>query len=170
MLQKLWNVARVSIRVDGKSDRDRRLSWTAEILGRSVDSWSDLGRTKEVDDLKGALLAIAQPSDLGAQLRQARQRHTRARFVLDRLIVRLGVDRNYVQGVIDQMAFLHPSSFIRHPSLDELTFEELEKVLIALRKQIARQKKTGAAPATSANNGNTDDLVPSSSHAVEAPF
>jgi hypothetical protein len=102
----------------------------------------------DFDKVLGELRAISKPGDLNAQLRQVRGAHRRARYALDQLIRELGVDRNYVEAIIDQMAFLHPSSFSPHPSLDSLTEPELKKVIIALRKQVkrAREQVTRAQP------------------------
>lgn len=116
----------------------RRHAIHLETLGTDKSS-RDFTNT-DFDQILGAFRAISRPGDLNAQLRQIRGAHRRAEWALDRLMRKLGVDRNYVQGVIDHMDFEHEGSAIRHPNLDDLTFQELEKVIIALRKQTKRQR------------------------------
>lgn len=99
----------------------------------------------DFDQVLGELRAISKPGDLNAQLRQVRGAHRRAEWSLHRLMVKLGVDRNYVQGIIDRMDFEHAGP-IRHPSLDELTEPELKKVIIALRKHSRRKREPAEVP------------------------
>jgi hypothetical protein len=94
----------------------------------------------DFDQVLGELRAISQPGNLNAQLRQVRGAHRRAEWSLHRLMRKLGVDRNYVQCIIDHMDFEHAGFVTRHPKLDDLTFEELQKVIIALRKQAKRKE------------------------------
>ena len=94
----------------------------------------------DFDKVLGALRAISRPNDLNAQLHQVRGTHRRARHALDVLMIGLGVGRNYVQGVVDKMNFEHRGSATLHPSVNDLTVDELKKVIIALRKQAKRKR------------------------------
>lgn len=113
----------------------------------------------DFDKVLGALRAISKPGDLNAQLRQVRGAHRRARFALDQLIAEHGVDRNYVQGIIDQMFPTrapapdrardrwqdeHDQPARPRKLLGELTVDELKKVIIALRKQVKRAQRQPA--------------------------
>ncbi len=123
-------------------ETERRHEITIEALG--IDKSHLDFDNADFDKVLGALRAISKPGDLNAQIRQARGQHRRMHYELDRLMEKLGVDRNYVQGVVDQMAFHHPSSITHHPSIDDLTADELKKVLIALRKQTKRPTREPA--------------------------
>lgn len=132
-----------------------RSTWTKleENTARHLVTMEALGIDKshleftnaDFDKVLGALRAISQPGNLNAQLRQVRGQHRRMEWALDRLMKKLGVDRNYVQAVVDRMDFEHRTSATLHPKLEDLTAPELEKVLIALRKQVKRKKDNDPA-------------------------
>ncbi len=136
-----WREWSAAHKADPKADRHQL---HVEALGHDK---SHLDFTNDdFDKVLGAFRAISRPGDLNAQLRQIRGQHRRALYILERLMRQLGVDRNYVQAVIDQMQIEHPTAFTRHPTLDDLTAPELEKVIIALRKQAKRQCEPAEAP------------------------
>lgn len=142
-------------------ENTRRHAITIEALGHDK-SHLDFSNS-DFDKVLGALRAISKPGDLNAQLRQVRGAHRRARYALDQLMRELQVDRNYVQGVVDQMNFggtpafsfsdaLRPDAWQRERErakvpkrlLEELTEPELKKVIIALRKQVRRNLAVSA--------------------------
>lgn len=146
-------------------ENERRHDITIEALGRDK---SHLEFTNaDFDKVLGALRAISKPGDLNAQIRQARQQDIRARYVLDRLMVKLGKGRNYVQGVIDKIYNDDPAPDLNKLPLEEraaarwqrerardsrprklmenLTADEMKPVLNALREQVKRRRN--AAPA-----------------------
>jgi hypothetical protein len=135
-------------------ESQRRHKVTIDSLG--YDKSHSEFTNKEFDLVLGGLRAISQPGNLGAQLRQVRGDHVRALYALERVMKKLGVDRNYVQGIIDHMDFSAPDG--RDPDRDrweeerersarprkffgELTFPELQKVIIALRLQLKRKNE-----------------------------
>lgn len=140
-------------------ENTRRHEITLKALGHDK-SHVDFSNS-EFDLVLAELRAISRPDDLNAQLRQTRGAHIRAQHLLDRLMRQLGVDRNYVQGVIDQMFPTRAPAPDRprdrwqderdQPSrprrlLDQLTGPELQKVIIALRKQLKRQRQPEEVP------------------------
>lgn len=60
-----------------RSDRQLRLDFFSQALGRPIASSSQIGKLKDFDELKAACLAVIQPNNLEAQLRQAEMEKTR---------------------------------------------------------------------------------------------
>lgn len=158
-----WSAAKRALMLSASPARTRE-TWTKleENTRRHEITIRALGADKshvdftnaEFDQVLGELRAISKPGDLNAQLRQVRGAHRRAEWSLDRLMRKLGVDRNYVQGIVDQMfePVIIPASFAMwdrerrrttapRKLLDKLTESELKKVIIALRKQLKRQRE-----------------------------
>ena len=68
-----------------KNDRQLRLDTFSRVLGRRINSASEIGKLKEFDVLKAHLLALARPADLDAQLQQVEQPVIRLRFKIREL-------------------------------------------------------------------------------------
>jgi hypothetical protein len=131
----------------------RRHELTAQALGRDK-SWNDL-TNPDVDKVKAALLSIIQPDNLDAQLRQVRQENRRALWIIHKLMRELGVNDNFVNGVIEQIKDgVDPNSpdaawqrererSGRRRNLEELSVCELKQEMDALRS-IAKRNSNSA--------------------------
>ena len=138
MLLELWHEATTAIHIQGDSDRERRLNWSEQVIGRRVESWNDLNRRSDVDLLKARLLAILRPADLNAQLNQLRQARKRAEYRLRQLMAELEVGWNYVAEIVHTM---NVEGKLGSNDIDELDARELTKVVIALEQQARRRSK-----------------------------
>ena len=94
----------------------------------------------DFDKVLAELRAISRPADLNAQLRQLNQQHYRLLFGIRKLASELhGAGwRRYVAGIIDHM---NADGALQGSDLDQLAPADLEKIMIALRKDQARQKQ-----------------------------
>jgi hypothetical protein len=100
---------------------------------------------REFDKVIAHLQSIVQPDNLSLQLRQLKQENKRAIFVVNRIAREMGKDRNFINGVIQQIEDgvdpNNPSEAWqrerehtgRRRTLEELTVSELKRVMDALR-------------------------------------
>jgi hypothetical protein len=84
---------------------------------------------------QGALLAIIEPGDLNAQLRQLNQGRARVLNGIIRLKRELDVNDAYVQAIIERM---NAEGRLGTSDIDDLGAEELRKVIVALREHKRR--------------------------------
>jgi len=100
----------------------------------------------DFDKVKGAMLAIIEPGNLNAQLHALAQVKKRALWRIDQLLVAMGKNRRFAEGVAQQIQDgIDPNSSdsqwqhertrtsSRTRSLAELSPVELKKVMSALR-------------------------------------
>lgn len=76
LMADLWPAAAAALGCS-KEDRERRLAEISAALGRPVASAGDIKTNVDFDRVKSHLLAISQPSNLDAQMRQANMSRTR---------------------------------------------------------------------------------------------
>ena len=76
LMAELWPAAAAALGCS-KEDRERRLTEISRALGRPVDSASDIKTNRDFDQVKAHLLALSQPANLDAQVRQATMPRTR---------------------------------------------------------------------------------------------
>jgi len=81
LMAELWPAA---ARVIGCSaqDRDRRLEEISLALGRPVNSASDIKTNEDFDKVKARMLALSQPANVDAQLKQLDQSHKRLVYAI----------------------------------------------------------------------------------------
>ncbi len=143
MLFGLWNQARQILRARGFSPAEadaERAALTLRTLGEPR-SWKALS-DDDVDEIKGALLALTEPTDLDAQVGQLNGARRRRWYVLDRLLARLGgKPREYAEGIVQRM---HREGRVDKDNLGEVNDEGFDAVIVALRAQVRRAK--GDAP------------------------
>ncbi|MFL6416120.1 MAG: hypothetical protein ACJ74Y_10700 [Bryobacteraceae bacterium] len=107
---------------------------------------------RDMDLFVGSAMAILQPGNLDAQLRQVRQGNKRALWMVRQLMREMNVNDNYVRGVIEQIEDgVDPNttdawqrererSHSRR-DLEQLTVPELKKVASALRSIKRRNQR-----------------------------
>ena len=99
-----WAVARRTLRAEGLSPKEcdaRRHQVHAEELGEDM---SHLDFTEDdFDAVLAGFWKISYPHDLVRQLRQLNMRKTRMLYKIDQLLVKLGKDRRFAEGVIAQI-------------------------------------------------------------------
>ena len=91
----------------------------------------------EVDLVKARLLALTQPDDLDAQLAQMEQPHRRQWFVLDRLCAKFG-GRAYATAIARRM---NAEGRLGSADLENLRKQYLQKVIVALTRQVRRKER-----------------------------
>jgi hypothetical protein len=146
MLFGLWKRA-IAVLMPGREtwtkheEDQRRHALTLDTLGEEK-SWSDLSNS-DVDKLKGALIAIIEPGDLNAQLRQLNQGRARVLNGISRLKREIDVDDAYVQAIIERM---NAEAKLGTSDIDDLDADELRKVIVALREHKRRGGGTVREP------------------------
>jgi len=130
MLFSLFSRAMAASRVVGTIACDQeRERITIKVLG-SARSWSTFNN-QDVDKMKGALLAIIDPTNLNAQVKQIRMPRTRTLYAI----------RQFDQPLWSKIAF---GKFQGQTDLDLLTDEQLDQLRITLyerRRSKARKAR-----------------------------
>jgi hypothetical protein len=89
----------------------------------------------DLDKVKAAMLAIVEPGNLNAQLRQLNQKRARLLFGIRKLARSMGADDFYIAGILRTM---NSEGKLGSSILEELAPHDLEKVMIALRQHERR--------------------------------
>lgn len=157
LYRREWNNCRKVLRIRGLSPTaadEQRHAMHVQAIGTDKSSL-DLTNA-DFDKILAAFRAISRSSDLAPQINAQEQPVKRRRYVIRDLCRQLGHDEGYAYGIAHEMARgddeLRPGKKkrgARLPSgdLDELDAGGLDKVIIALRKQVAREKEaTAIAP------------------------
>lgn len=97
----------------------------------------------DFDKVKAAMLAIIEPGDLSAQLRQLSQERNRLLYGIRRMVRELGAGEAYVQAIIERM---NAEGDLGGNDLEELAPADLRKVMVALRQHERRGGGTVAEP------------------------
>ena len=116
-----------------RPDADRRALHVELGLPESRKKWGN----REFDEWKRACLAISAPADLDAQLDGLGGEVKRRLFVIRKLLGQLGEPESYAETTARRMGL--------RPPLASLTPAQLEKVIVALRKQLRRDRREPAA-------------------------
>jgi hypothetical protein len=161
---KLWAAAKVALVKSGLSPKEaeaRRHEIHREALG--VETSHTIFTNADFDKVKAAFLAIAQPGNMAAQIRQAAMPRERLLRSIDYLCDALGEDRTYAAAITTRMNhggrigqpwkdkrvagfdYAHTKEErIARPELqiEELDESELGKVIVALKKVCRRKWPT----------------------------
>ena len=111
-------------------------------LPESRKEWTN----RHFDEWKRACLAIAQPGNLDAQMEGLGGEVKRRVFVIQKLLGELGEPVGYAETILRRMGM--------EPPLERLTAAQLEKVIVALRKQGRRTAHRAVATGADADDGN----------------
>jgi hypothetical protein len=117
----------------GDEENKRRHELHIRAIGRDKSHY-DLTNF-EFDKVVAELRAVIDPSDLRGQLRQANMHATRLQFGLQSLMRELHVEWPYVNAIVRQM---NSNGELGSSRVDALSVEDLQKVMIALRKHKGR--------------------------------
>lgn len=98
-------------------------------------------RNEHFDKFKGHCLAIAQPGNFQAQVQQLRMPAIRRRVFIDHLLTALEAGEEYAEAILARMN-LRGAMGGAFAVLDTMGDEELEKVMIALKKECRRRWRT----------------------------
>jgi hypothetical protein len=152
-----WALARRTLRKQGLAPADcdaRRHQVHLEELG------ADKSHLEFTEDDFDAVLAgfwkISYPHDLARQLRQLNMRKTRLLYKIDQMLGRIGKDRRFAEGVLEQIDYgIDPNSVDafwqrererkdHRRTLDQLNPDELKNVISALRSISRRSRRSDA--------------------------
>lgn len=137
LMAELWPDAAEALGC-GKDDRERRIDVLSEALGRRIESANDINGNKEFDKVKAALLAISQPANLKAQLRQTDQEAIRLRFSIQR----------HVEAYWRAIA----TDKFSHANLDDLSVDQLTQLRNTLHARASGAKRREKAAAVAEGN------------------
>lgn len=173
LYRREWGAVRKILRGRGYSPvaaDEERHALHVQALG--TDKSSLKFSNTDLDKVLEVFRGISRDTDLGAQLDLQQQPLKRRRFVIVQLCEQLGHDEGYAYGIAHEMHRGEPGAKrkrgarLASADLDELDAAGLDKIIIALRKQIAREGTTkGAKSAKAKAAENTED-----SAVVDCPF
>lgn len=126
---QLWKGV-AAVTGDGSEEARRALQARLGLPGSRRD-WGNA----EFDEWKRECLAIAQPANLAAQLDGLDGEGKRRRYVIRELLEAMDAPEAYAERTARTMGFAG--------TLETLRQAELEKVIVALRKQVVRTAKRG---------------------------
>jgi len=131
MLFSMFNRACQAANLTGSIARDQyREQLTIKVCG-SLISWNDL-TNKQVDAIKGELLAILQPANLDAQLDQINQQRTRTLYSIRRFP--------------DQYVAKIAQSKFGKTDLADLTERQLRQLAMTLGNRARAESKKSKVP------------------------
>lgn len=137
-----WGKARKALRARGwapaLADAERK-AIHVRVLGEDVSSL--LLNNRQLDLVLGAFRAISSPAALAPQLDEADQPCRRRRWLIAKLCEELGHGGDYAQAVAVSMNREGKLGKRGVFDLDELNEDELDKIIVALKKQVRREGK-----------------------------
>lgn len=124
LYRELWNGV---VAVQPEADR---LAWHAQLgLPESRADWSN----EHFDKWKRACLAVSRPDDLDAQLVDGKVK--RRLFAARKLLAKMTATEAYAEQIVRNMGFA--------PPIELLKPAQLEALIVALKKQQARDRRHG---------------------------
>ncbi len=166
LYRREWGAARKVLRARGfapsAADAERH---ALHVQAIGTDKSSLDFTNKDLDKVLAAFRAISRSADLRPQIDAQQQPITRRRWLINELCRQLGHDEGFAYGIAHEMhrgdrdAKRKKGARIASADLDELGERDLDKIIIALRKQIKRDAKgTTAGAASTADNAGEPQI------------
>lgn len=137
---RLWGAAKKAIMkrsgVSSAEAEKMRHELHAKALGKDKSHTEFSNR--DFDLVKAVFLAESQPANMDAQIDQEKMDRTRRIWVIQQLTAALDENEPFVETILKNMnrELALGGPYLR---IDQLTFEQLEKLIIALKKECRRR-------------------------------